>query len=158
MNSQSLLLLLLIALIFICIALTMLMWLKVSKISKIIKTLKLSTAPTPEPVKRLRKRYIVFAVLSEKKYSKKEVERSVRDLMRDFFGEELLVKADPQLIYFDPALQRGVIRVAHIYKDHVIAAFALIQEIDGAKCLVIPIKTTGTIKKAKRILYSLRQE
>ncbi len=129
---------------------------RINILEQVIKTL----AKKPDKnIYRIRKRYIVFTILSNnKKYSRREIEKSIREKLREIFGTEALVKADPQLIYYEPNINRGVIRTTHIYKEHVIATLGLVREINGTKCLIIPLKTTGTLKKAKKILYRLRKE
>jgi len=109
-------------------------------------------------LRKIRKRYIIFVILSGRNFTKKEIEDTVRETFTKYFGEQTLVKADPQLIYFEPSIQRGVIRTSHIYKDYVIASLGLIRKINDTPCLFIPLKTTGTIKRARKILYRLRRE
>ena len=107
---------------------------------------------------KLRKRYIVFAVISQTRYSKKDLSEAIRTTFKHLFGEAILVKADPYIVYYDPGVMRGVIRVSHIYKNHVLAVLSLIPRITGLDALIIPLKTTGTIKKARKILYKHRRE
>ncbi len=107
---------------------------------------------------KLRKRYIVFAVISQTRYSKKEINEAIRTTFKHLFGEAILAKADPYIVYYDPGVMRGVIRVSHIYKNHVLAVLSLTPKITGLDALILPIKTTGTIKKARKILYSHRRE
>ena len=128
---------------------------ELSRIKQLLSRAKFRT--DEERIKKIRKRYIVFAVLSEKKFEKRDVEKCLRMTFKQYFGEILLIKADPQLIYFDPSIQRGVIRVAHKYRDQVLASLSMIREINGVKCLIIPLKTTGTIKKARKIMYSFER-
>ncbi|MET1160697.1 MAG: Rpp14/Pop5 family protein [Thermoprotei archaeon] len=110
-----------------------------------------------EKARKIRKRYIVFSVISEHKFSKSEVEDALRKTFREYFGELGLVTADPQLIYFDPSLQRGIIRVAHTYKEHVLSILNFVKRIGSYPCIIVPIKTTGTIKRARKIMYSLER-
>lgn len=105
--------------------------------------------------RRVRKRYVVFSIVSSEELDKHLVERAIRGQYRKYFGELHLVKADPQLIYFDQKLQRGVVRVTHAYVESLIAVLSLIREVNSHKCLFIPLKTTGTIKRARRALYAL---
>jgi len=121
------------------------------------KTIKAIMMKSTSKIAKLRKRYVVFVINADKRFSKKDVEESIRNTMSKLFGSEVLVKADPQLIYFDPTLQRGVVRTTHVYKEYVIATLGLLREINGEKCLVIPMKTTGTIKKARKTLHALRR-
>jgi len=107
---------------------------------------------------RIRKRYIVFAIISERDLEKKEVEKTIRDTWRKVFGELSLARADPQLIYFEPSIQRGIIRVRHTYKKECLALLGLIHEINNIKCILAPITTSGTLKRAQRKLYMLRKD
>ncbi len=109
-------------------------------------------------VKRIRKRYIVFAILSDRRFDKRILEKTIRDYWAKYLGSIMLIRADPQVIYYEPSINRGVLRIAHKYKYHAIALLGFIREINGSKCLVIPLKTTGTLKKARQILYSLRKD
>jgi len=142
------------------LVLAILAWLKLANLTKLVKSLHaLSHAKliVEKPRRKLRKRYVVFAVLSEKKHSKNDVEKAIRNTFREYFGELLLASCDPQLIYFDSERQRGVIRCTHSCKMQVLAALALIREIEHEKCLIVPIRVTGTIKKARKILYTSRK-
>jgi len=139
------------------LTLAILAWLKLVNLVKLVKSLYALPRPKltlEKPRRKLRKRYIVFAVLSEKKHSKNDVEKAIKSTFREYFGELLLARCDPQLIYFDSERQRGVIRCTHLCKMQVLATLALIREIEREKCLIVPIRVTGTIKKARKILYT----
>ncbi len=107
---------------------------------------------------RIRKRYIVFAVISEQDLGKKDIEKAIRNIWREIFGELSLSRADPQLIYFEPSIQRGIIRIRHVYKKECLALLGIIHEINGVKCLLIPITVSGTLKRAQKKLYMLRRD
>ncbi len=121
----------------------------------IYKLLSMKRAKKPG---RVRKRYIVFAIISEHDLEKKEVEKAIRDTWRKVFGELSLARADPQLIYFEPSIQRGIIRVRHTYKKDCLAILGLIHEINNVKCILVPITTSGTLKRAQKKLYMLRRD
>jgi len=108
--------------------------------------------------RRIRKRYVVFTILSDKSLSKRDVESVITRVFKDFYGSDILVKADPQLVYYEPRLMRGVIRVNGLYKDQLISVLGFIRDVNGVKCLFIPVKTTGTIRKARRIMERLEKD
>ncbi len=108
-------------------------------------------------MKKLRRRYIVFSIISGEKIDKKELEETLREHLERLYGIIGLMRSDPQIVYYDPLLKRGVIRVRHVEKRLVIAALSTIREINGKKVLIIPVKTTGTIKKAKKYMYYIKQ-
>lgn len=107
-----------------------------------------------EKNKRIRRRYIVFAIVSEKTIDRKSLENAIRSTVSRYFGEASLIKADPQLIYYEPSIGRGIIRTSHMEADKVVAALGAINRINGSGALIIPLKTTGTLKRAKKILYT----
>jgi len=107
---------------------------------------------------RIRKRYIVFAVISEQDLGKKDIEKAIRSIWKEIFGELSLSRADPQLIYFEPSIQRGIIRIRHVYKKECLALLGIIHETNGVKCLLIPITVSGTLKRAQKKLYMLRRD
>lgn len=106
---------------------------------------------------KLRKRYIVFSVISGEKLSKKEIEESIRKKIGKIYGIIGVAKTDPQVVFYDPSIKKGIIRTSHKEKELVIAALSLVREINGKKALIIPLKTTGTIKKAKKYMYSIKK-
>ena len=107
-------------------------------------------------VKKIRRRYIVFSIVSEHDFDKRELEKAIRKKLALLYGIISLAKADPQLVFYDPRLKRGVIRTSHVMKDYVLAALSITRTINGKQLLIIPIKTTGTIKKAKKIMYTIK--
>jgi len=99
-----------------------------------------------------RKRYVVFSIVCEGKPSKESIEEHIERLFIHYYGRTAHAKASPQLIFFDEASSRGVFRVSHLYVKHLISLFTAPLEKDECKCLIIPLKTTGTLKKAVKIL------
>ncbi len=108
-----------------------------------------------EKLSKLRRRYIVFTIISSESISRQEFEKALREKLSSLYGVIGLVKSDPQLVYYEPSLKRGVIRTSHLMKDYVVATLSLIKNVNGKKVLVVPVKTTGTIKRAKKILYKI---
>ena len=107
-------------------------------------------------VKKVRRRYIVFSIISEHDFDRKEIEKAIRRKLAILYGIVSLAKADPQLVFYDPKMKRGIIRTSHIMKDYVVAALSITRNIGDKQLLIIPIKTTGTIKKAKKIMYTIK--
>mgnify|MGYP000636765705 CR=1 FL=1 len=107
-------------------------------------------------IKKIRRRYIVFSIVSEHDFDKRELEKAIRRKLALLYGMISLAKADPQLVFYDPKLKRGVLRTSHVMKDYVLAALSIIRNINEKQLLIIPIKTTGTIKKAKKIMYTIK--
>uniref|UniRef100_A0A7C4D9F8 Ribonuclease P protein component 2 n=2 Tax=Staphylothermus marinus TaxID=2280 RepID=A0A7C4D9F8_STAMA len=130
---------------------------KLSLLNRIVRGIIIKESSS-EKINKIRKRYIVFSIISNSSFNKQLLEKTIRDSYRKYFGEISLIQADPQLIYFDYSLQRGIIRTTNLHKNSVVITLSLIREINSSKCLIIPLKTTGTIKKARRILYKLHRD
>lgn len=106
---------------------------------------------------KVRKRYIVFKIIAEDKFSKNTVWESIKSFIVNNVGEIGFVNANPELIYFDEDIQTGVLRITHRYSKFVAGLINLIKEINGKKCLIIPVKITGTLRKAKKTMYALTE-
>ncbi|MEM1627904.1 MAG: Rpp14/Pop5 family protein [Desulfurococcaceae archaeon] len=127
------------------------------KASKLLKSVKSLSEPTIYEKKiRLRKRYLVFTAICEDKISKNSLEKSVESKMIEYYGKSMVNKASPYLVFFDETSQRGIYRIVHLYLNFLIATLGLVKIIDGKKCVLIPLKTTGTLKKAHEILRKIR--
>lgn len=101
-----------------------------------------------KPIK-LRKRYIAFTLSFSKPVSRRAFEKTFTEVFARYFGESTLSKASPQLILFLEEEQRGIVRVSHLYRDHAVAVLGLLKSIGDAKCIVIPLRTCGTLKKCR---------
>ncbi|MEM4717244.1 MAG: Rpp14/Pop5 family protein [Desulfurococcaceae archaeon] len=110
----------------------------------------------PSKVKRVRKRYIVFAALFEDEISINELDKALRDVFIMYYGVSLYSKASPRIVFYDERLGRGVLRVSHTCVDHAIATLGLIKSINNKRCIIVPIRTTGTLKKAQEYMLKTR--
>lgn len=105
-----------------------------------------------ERVKRLRKRYVVFAALCENRVGYNDVDTTIREAFIKLYGEITAQKASPRLVLFDEERQRGVVRILHLYTDHFIALLGYIKRVGNTNCVLVPLKVTGTVKKARKLL------
>lgn len=105
------------------------------------------------PVLKEKKRYLLFEVISPVKFSAEEVKSAVEDGLKCFLGELGMAKAGAIFISekWDPARQRGLLRVSHKMVDEAIAALILIKSIKNKEVIFRSIKVTGTVKKSKSI-------
>ena len=53
------------------------------------------------------------------------------------------------LVEFNPKENYGIVRCSHETKEIIITALTLIQEINGTRVIISPVKTSGTIKSLK---------
>ncbi len=107
---------------------------------------------------RIRKRYIVFAVIGDKGFSRDELGELIRRGFRELLGVRATIQADPYLVYYDPSLKRGILRVSHLYKEQAVAALDYVSKRILKNTLLLPLKTTGTIRKARKIMYRYMRE
>ena len=96
------------------------------------------------------KRYIVVDVVSVKETNIKEVETAIRNAVKEMFGSVWLDLSNPRLIYYINS--KGIISTTRIGYRVVLASLPKTYEVSGGAILVIPRKTTGSIKKAKKLI------
>ncbi len=96
------------------------------------------------------KRYIVVDVLSGGPISTDEIERGVREAVRLMFGQVWLDLANPRVVYYIEG--KGIISTNRIGYKVVLASLPKVPEVTNRELLVVPRKTTGSIKKAKRLI------
>ena len=103
-----------------------------------------------KPSLRQKKRYVVFEVVADKKFSLLEVKDEVDKTMKDFFGQLGLSKASPLFLKekFNQEKQRFVVKINHQHVDELKAALTLCKSIKNTPVIVKSIITSGTLKKA----------
>jgi len=108
--------------------------------------------------RKRRRRYIAFIVVVEsgRPPEPQEMEKAILDAVKRVGGEIAAADARPRLVYYDPLRGLGIISAGHTTKYIVLAALGIVRRVSGRKVLVIPIRTTGTIKRAKKALQAWR--
>ena len=106
------------------------------------------------PSLRQKKRYLVFEVISQEKFSYPEIQEEVHRAAHDFLGQLGLSKAG---IIFLPekwnaSEQRFLLKVNHTAVDEVKAALLLSKKIKKAPIIIRSITVSGTLKKASSCL------
>lgn len=99
---------------------------------------------------RRRKRYMVFELVSSKEVSTGLLEYEVRAAFRKLFGDVHLARAALSIQYFNNQLSIGIIKYSHTYRCKVLAALGVTRRVGDAKVMVIPLRTTGSLRKALR--------
>jgi RNase P/RNase MRP subunit POP5 len=103
-----------------------------------------------EETKRKRKRYIVFRLVSEEMLPQEIIWQKIRSIISKVYGEPFLNKAMVDLVHYDEEKKAGILRVEQRYREQVIGALGLLRE---KNLVVIPVKTAGTIRKAREYIY-----
>ncbi|MET1101405.1 MAG: Rpp14/Pop5 family protein [Pyrodictiaceae archaeon] len=115
----------------------------------------LESSEADEVLRRLRRkarrRYIVFVVLSEEKYSPETLSKAIEEKVKELGGLLGAAEANVQLVYYDLKRDVGILRTNYHAKHLVLAALSLVRRIGSNRVMVIPLATTGTIKRAKVI-------
>lgn len=106
------------------------------------------------PSLKQKKRYIVFEILSSKKFSFPEIKEEAESTLLLFFGQWGLAKSSPLIIKekFNPEKQRFVIKINHKFIDELKAALTLSKKIKNTPVIIKSIITSGTLKKASSYL------
>ena len=95
--------------------------------------------------KPYRKRYITFKILSDKKISREDFDKSLRNTALNFLGELNYSKAKIKILPEFWRKEGGVMSVDHTYVNEAKVCLALIKGM-----IVMSKKTYGTLKKIKK--------
>jgi len=101
------------------------------------------------PTLRERNRYMVFEIVSDSKFKRDEILKSVWGSVSRLLGEFETGKTSLWLTEWDEKTQKGILKANHKSIDKVRAAIALIKEIDKKPVIFHVLGISGTIKKAK---------
>jgi ribonuclease P/MRP protein subunit POP5 len=104
--------------------------------------------PYPPTLKE-KKRYVVFEVVSDRKFGKEDIKRAVLGAVSDNIGSMGLADAEFAFIDFDEVAQKGILRCTNTKLEQVRAALVLLSEINLNKAFLHVISVTGSIKKAE---------
>ena len=104
--------------------------------------------------RRRRRRYIVFYVVYEGDTppQPEELEKAIIRAVERLAGQLTVAKSRLQLVYYDPVRGAGILRATHDTKYLVLAGMALVRMVAGKRVVLVPVRTTGTIKTARRAL------
>jgi len=123
--------------------------------NKILLKVKGEKVKLKEALRKPRKRYIVFQVVSEKTLSRDEVKSIIDGLIKETFGLIGSGNINAKLISYDENNMKGILRCVHSYRDAVLFALAMASVKTKDKVNIIPLKTTGTLRKAREIVKTL---
>uniref|UniRef100_A0A7J3ZN55 Ribonuclease P protein component 2 n=1 Tax=Fervidicoccus fontis TaxID=683846 RepID=A0A7J3ZN55_9CREN len=101
-----------------------------------------------------RKRYIVFRVISEAPIKTEDLERAIEETLTTLFGKPSIGDSRFSLVYHSDESGYGIIRVSSDWKNRAILALSLVREVNRSKTFIVPIRTTGTIRKARETISS----
>ncbi len=103
------------------------------------------------PTLRIRERYIVFQIMSDKGFRLDETVRCIWNSLLELYGEvgvsSFHIWIPSNLYNSDRGI--GIIRCSHDAVQQVRASLALIKKMDGNKVTIRTLGVTGTIRSAK---------
>lgn len=102
------------------------------------------------PVHLVKRRYVVFHVLSEHDLSGREILEAIRESIGILFGELGLSRLRVTPILFDERSSEGILRCNHDDMWDMRAALALIDQIGSEKVSISVKGVSGTLNAAKR--------
>src|SRR3989344_3523495 len=102
------------------------------------------------PSLRQKKRYIVFELLAEQKFSFPVIKNEVQNALQRFLGYEGMAKASPMILAerFNEQKQRFTMKVSNMSVDQVKAALLFITSLQNTPIILRSLITSGTLKKA----------
>jgi ribonuclease P/MRP protein subunit POP5 len=101
--------------------------------------------------RRPRRRYIVFEVIPGG-FREAEVWEAIKATAERFAGLLGLALSGLALVDYDEERSRGIVRVRREYKGLALTVLSLTRRISGVRVLIVPLATTGSIKRARRLL------
>ena len=102
------------------------------------------------PVHLVRRRYVVFHVLSEHDLSGREILEAIRESIGILFGELGLSRIRVTPILFDEKRSEGILRCSHNDVWDLRAAMTLINQIGSEKVSISVKGVSGTLNAARR--------
>lgn len=102
------------------------------------------------PTLKQKKRYLVFEIIAETKFSFPEIREEMKRAMKDFWGSSGLAKAGPIFIdeRFSFEKQRFLVKANHKFVDELKSALILSKSIKNTPIIVKSVIVSGTLKKA----------
>lgn len=97
-------------------------------------------------------RYLLAIVLSNERITKDSLNSILFQNLRYLYGEQIVVKTWPKVIYFNPKSKEAIIRCSHNAINEVRASLALITEINDHTAAIHVIRVSGTSKSLKGFL------
>ncbi len=102
------------------------------------------------------KRYILFYIILSKKesatISNKSIEDAIRRSVKELLGNMWLEISNPKIVFYDSNKLQGIISTNRAGYKVVLASLPLVKEINNTKVLIVATRTTGSLKRAKKLM------
>ena len=102
------------------------------------------------PSLRQKKRYVVFELLSDQKFSFPDIKQEVQNAILRFIGYEGMAKASVMILAerFNEEKQRFTVKINNVFVDTMKTALMLSTHIQQKPIIIKSLITSGTLKKA----------
>jgi ribonuclease P/MRP protein subunit POP5 len=105
-----------------------------------------------KPTLRDRNRYIVFEILGEGRFDRRDVVNVIWSHLLRLYGEVGAAGASLWVMDYDMEGGRGIIKVNHGGVSMIRSAMALVKSIRGDRAVLNVTLVSGTLKKARQRL------
>jgi ribonuclease P/MRP protein subunit POP5 len=102
------------------------------------------------PVRSVKRRYLLFKVVSEATPDEKTIWEHLRDSIYMLYGAKGLSLVDPNLIEYNEKTKTGIIRCAHDTDRFLRTSLATIVAVSGSPAAIRVQRSSGTIKSLRR--------
>jgi RNase P/RNase MRP subunit POP5 len=106
-------------------------------------------------MRRPSRRYLAFRVISDAPPSFEKLSDQIDRSMRRLFGEIGAPQAHARLARYNSADMIGVLRCSAAWLENVRAALALTTNIEGSRCALLIMKSSGTLASLNRTIDPL---
>jgi RNase P/RNase MRP subunit POP5 len=97
-------------------------------------------------LKKIRKRYVLYKVLTEKEeVDKNNIQKLIAKSIYNLFGLKGLIEVSPKNILYDSSSKLGIIQCNHFSINKLFSALMIINE--NNKIVIDPIKTSGLLSR-----------
>jgi ribonuclease P/MRP protein subunit POP5 len=104
-------------------------------------------------LRKNKKRYIVFKVLSDHDdINVQDMEKQIRMALQELLGKVWLDISNPRVVIYDPGRMSGIISTNRLGYKAVLASLPFVKSVEDKEILLVPVRTTGSLKKAKHLM------
>ncbi len=100
-------------------------------------------------MKKEKKRYLAFEIISDENFNKKNVIREIWDQSLEILGELNTAKSKFWLIDYDEEKSIGIFKVSNDYLEELRFVLASIKDLNGERVIFKSLKSSGIIRNLK---------
>jgi len=81
-----------------------------------------------------------------------DMEKQIRMALQELLGKVWLDISNPRVVIYDPGRMSGIISTNRLGYKAVLAALPFVKSVEDKEILLVPVRTTGSLKKAKHLM------